>query len=322
MGTYTRLGLAGAGVTCGLLLLALSVGHNGDDDPAASTQPRNATAAPPKGPYVALGDSYTSGPGIPARTGTPAGCDRSDRNYPALVAQKLEIKAADFRDVSCSGATLADLSAPQTTGDGVNPAQLSALSASTRLVTIGIGGNDIEFGSLVESCVKQGALYVATGSGKYTGDDAPCRGRYVSDSGDTDEVRQRIQAAGERLADTLREVEHRAPQAQVYVVGYPAILPAKGAGCDDDMTLAPDDATYLDDKERQLNSVLRERAASAGAGYVDTYTPSAGRDACSARETRWVEPLIPANAAAPVHPNERGERGMADAVLRTLKASR
>ncbi|MFD3931033.1 SGNH/GDSL hydrolase family protein [Streptomyces sp. NPDC058614] len=324
MGTYTRLGLAGAGVTCGLLLLALSVGHNGDDDPAASTQPRNAAAAPSKGPYVALGDSYTSGPGIPAQTGTPAGCDRSDRNYPALVAQELEIEAADFRDVSCSGATLADLSAPQTTGDGVNPAQLSALSASTRLVTIGIGGNDIGFGSLVESCVKQGALYVATGSGKYTGDDAPCRGKYVSDSGsgDTDEVRQRIQAAGEHLADTLREVERRAPQAQVYVVGYPAILPAKAAGCDDDMTLAPDDATYLDDKERQLNSVLREQAASAGAGYVDTYTPSAGRDACSARETRWVEPLIPANPAAPVHPNERGERGMADAVLRTLGASR
>lgn len=172
--------------------------------------------------------------------------------------------------MSCSGATLADLSAPQHTDNGVNPAQLSALSGSTRLVTIGIGGNDIGFSSLVKNCVKQGALYVATGSGKYTGNDAPCKGKYVS--GGTDEVRQRIQAAGERLADTLNEVKQRAPKARVYVVGYPSILPDKGKDCDDDMTLAPDDATFLNDKEQQLNSALRQRAADAGAGYVDTYT--------------------------------------------------
>jgi lysophospholipase L1-like esterase len=314
--------VAGAGVACGLLLLAVSVGHDGGDDrdSTASTQPKGTVAAsPPKGPYVALGDSYTAGPKIPAQSGRPAGCDRSDHDYPALVAQELEIKAADFRDVSCSGATIADLSSPQSTGDGVNPAQLSALSASTELVTLGIGGNDIGFSSLVKQCVKQGALYVATGSGKYTGNDAPCKGKYVS--GDTDEVRRKIQAAGERLADTLSEVKRRAPKAQVYVVGYPSILPDKGVGCDDDMTLAPDDATFLNDKEQQLNSALRQQARAAGAGYVDTYTPSAGRDACSASQTRWIEPLLPAAPAAPIHPNERGERGMADAVLHVLKSS-
>ncbi|MFI6333484.1 SGNH/GDSL hydrolase family protein [Streptomyces sp. NPDC050535] len=320
MGTYIRTGLAGAGIACGLLLLVVSVGHNGDDDPAASTRPKSAAMTPPTGPYVALGDSYTSGPRIPAQTGRPAGCDRSDRNYPALVAKELEIKAADFRDMSCGGATLADLSAPQTTGDGVNPAQLSALSASTRLVTIGIGGNDIGFASLVKQCVQQGALFVATGSGKYTGDDAPCRGQYVS--GDTDEIRQRIRTAGESLTSALREIERRAPRAQVYVVGYPAILPAEGVGCDDDMTLAPADSTFLDAEERLLNSTLRDRAQAAGAGYADTYTPSTGHDACSALRTRWVEPLLPASPAAPVHPNERGERGMADAVLRTLRTTR
>ncbi|MFI6490883.1 SGNH/GDSL hydrolase family protein [Streptomyces sp. NPDC050564] len=221
--------------------------------------------------------------------------------------------------MSCSGATIADLSAPQTTDNGVNPAQLSALSASTRLVTLGIGGNDIGFGSLVKNCVEQGALYIATGSGKYTGNDAPCRRTHVL--GGTDEVGRNIQAAGVRLADTLREVGHRAPKARVYVVGYPSVLPDKGEGCADDMTLAPDDATFLNDKEQQLNSMLRQRAEAAGAGYVDTYAPSEGRDACSASGTRWVEPLLPATRAAPVHPNERGERGMADAVLHTLKSS-
>lgn len=36
---------------------------------------------------------------------------------------------------------------------------------------------------------------------------------------------------------------------------------------------------------------------------------------------RWIEPLIPAAAAAPVHPDERGERGMAGGVLRAVGAT-
>lgn len=86
--------------------------------------------------------------------------------------------------------------------------------------------------------------------------------------------------------------------------------------------LAPADATYLHDKEQQLNAELRERAQDAGAGYVDTYKPSVGRDACAGRDTRWIEPLLPSLPAAPMHPNERGARGMADAVLSAVGAPR
>jgi len=306
MRTFVRAGLAGA-VACGALVTALAVGR-GDDDPD-----------PPQGPYVALGDSYTSGPRIPARTGKPAGCDRSDRNYPSLVAKHLALDAADFRDMSCSGARIADLSSAQSTDDGVNPAQLSALSARTGLVTLGVGGNDIGFAATVQECVKKGVVYRLTGSGRFTGNDAPCRTAY--DSGATDEIQLRIDKAGTRLATALAEVKRRAPRAEVYVVGYPAILPSGGNGCDDDMTLAPEDVRFLDARERQLNSVLRERAEAAGAVYVDTYGPSVGRDACAAQDTRWIEPLMPAVDAAPVHPNERGERGMADAVVRALNMS-
>jgi hypothetical protein len=134
-------------------------------------------------------------------------------------------------------------------------------------------------------------------------------------------VARRIDTAGARLSGALAEVKRRAPRAEVYVVGYPAILPSEGNRCDDDMTLAPGDVRFLDAKEQQLNATLRKRAATAGAVYVDTYGPSAGRDACAAGDTRWIEPLLPVADAAPLHPNERGERGMADAVLRALKAT-
>ncbi|MFI7504993.1 SGNH/GDSL hydrolase family protein [Streptomyces sp. NPDC049687] len=309
MKTPVRAALAGA-LTCSVLTTAIVIGRHDD-----------ATGPAPRGPYVALGDSYTAGPDIPDRAGTPAGCDRSDRNYPALVARRLNLSPGDFRDVSCSGATLADLSGPQSTDRGTNPAQLSALDGRTRLVTLGMGGNDIGFASLVRTCVKSDVLTFALKSlkGERTAaGDAPCRDRYVS--GGTDEIRRRIDTADERLAKALAEVGRRAPEARVYVVGYPAILPQRTTGCGGEMGLAAGDITYLHEKERQLNAMLRKRAGEAGVGYVDTYTPSVGRDACAGREVRWIEPLVPRAPAAPVHPNERGEQGMANAVLKTLGA--
>lgn len=304
----------------GIFFAATSLG---DTDGSATAAPKSAavsgSSAGP-GPYVALGDSYTAGAGIPSGTGTPTGCDRSDHNYPTLVAHELGIETADFRDMSCTGATVEDLTAPQTTSHGTNPAQLSALTTRTALVTLGIGGNDIGFSELITRCTKSGILYFATGSGKYTGNHAPCRSQYVD--GTTDAVRQKINTVGDRLADTLAEVKRRAPQARVYVVGYPAILPSTAGDCGRDMGLAPGDVTFLHQEQQRLNTTLRQRAEAAGAGYVDTYAPSNGHDACSARETRWVEPLVPLAPAAPVHPNARGERGMADAVINTINASK
>ncbi|MER6158875.1 SGNH/GDSL hydrolase family protein [Streptomyces sp. NPDC001868] len=308
MRTSLRAGLAGA-LACGVLVTAISVGRDGDEG--------NDATSPPTGPYVALGDSYTAGPRIPEQGGTPAGCERSGRNYPALVAAELKIEASDFRDVSCTGATIADLSAPQSTDDGTNPAQFDALSRATRLVTVGIGGNDIGFASAIRRCVTSGVVYQVTG-GRDGGDDAPCEKRYVS--GDVDQVRQRIEAADGRLARALDEVARRAPKARVYVVGYPAILPSDDGDCGRELELAPGDVSFVRNKERELNGMLRERAEAAGARYVDTYEPSEGHDACSAEDTRWIEPLLPRSPAAAVHPNERGERGMADAVLHALGA--
>ncbi|MGW3442627.1 SGNH/GDSL hydrolase family protein [Streptomyces sp. NPDC001076] len=313
MRTRTGFGLA-AVASCVALAAAVTVGRGGGGGAASPL-------APAKGPYAALGDSYTAGPRIPGQRGRPAGCERSDRNYPALVAAGLGLRAAEFRDVSCSGAVMDDLSAPQSTGDGVNPAQLSAVTPATRLVTLGIGGNDIGFGSLITTCVKSGVVYRLEQRivGGAATDRAPCRSRYTADG--TDEVGGRIRTAGARLSGVLDDIRRRAPAARVYVVGYPAILPADGTDCAA-LGLAPGDVSYLRAKERQLNAALRERAGAAGAGYVDTYTPSRGRDACADPAARWIEPLVPAAPAAPVHPNERGERGMAEAVLRAVGAAR
>ena len=310
MKTSVQAGVAGL-LACGTLLTVVLVTRDGDDNHTAVTY-----SAPSKGPYVALGDSYTAGPGITDPTGTPAGCDRSAGNYPALVAAELGLKGGKFRDVSCSGATTADLTSSQHTDNGTNPPQLRALSSDTRLVTIGIGGNDIGFSSMIKRCVAMGAVYQLTGSGKYFTEDAPCARQAGSAA-----IAKKITTAGDRLTRILTEVRRRAPEARVYVVSYPAILPTDSADCGRGMSLAPGDVTFLREKEQQLNTTLRQRASEAGVAYVDTYTPSTDHNACAAKNTRWIEPLVPDSPAAPVHPNARGERGMADAVLRAVKSA-
>jgi lysophospholipase L1-like esterase len=265
----------------------------------AAPAPAVAGAAGLGGEYVALGDSFTAGPLIPNQLADPLGCLRSDRDYPHLVAAALA--PTSFRDVSCSGADTGDMTAPQNVTPGPNPPQLDALSPSTTLVTLGIGGNDIGFSEIVEPC----ATLVPW--------ETPCRDRYTA--GGVDELSRRIAATAPRVAGVLAEIGSRAPGARVLVVGYPAILPHTGSGCWPTLPFGWGDVAYLRAKHQELNAMLAAQASAAGATYVDTYTPSAGRDACASPLRRWVEPLVPATAAAPVHPNARGMRGMAAAVL-------
>ena len=116
---------------------------------AAAGGVSTARAAPTPTGWAALGDSYTSGPLIPNQTVDPLGCLRSDHNYPHLAAVAL---GYSLSDISCSGAKVANLTQPQSTDLGTNPPQLSVVNTGDRVVTLGIGGNDIGFVSIIENC--------------------------------------------------------------------------------------------------------------------------------------------------------------------------
>src|SRR3984957_383706 len=107
--------------------------------------------AEPHGSYVAVGGAYTAVPAIPYPTGPTGGCGQSNSSYPYLVARTLGLQ---LTDMSCSSATITSLTAPQPTSDGTNPAQLSALSTATRLVTLGIGGNDVGWTRIITRCTE------------------------------------------------------------------------------------------------------------------------------------------------------------------------
>lgn len=259
-----------------------------------------ATAAPAAGNYVALGDSFTAGPLIPTQQ-RPYGCLRSDRNYPHLVAPDLGL---ELRDVSCSGADTKDMTAPQGVSPGPNPPQFDALDAATEIVTLGIGGNDMGFSSIAEDC------FTPTPLG------TPCQDRYVVDG--RDEISERIAAVAPKVAAVLAGVAERAPNADVYVVGYLPIFPSEGIGCWPTLPIAWDDVPYLRAKQHELNAMLATEAADAGVTFVDAEAAGQGHDACQPPVLRWVEPAIPASPAAPVHPNLFGMEGTAAALRAAL----
>jgi lysophospholipase L1-like esterase len=286
-------GVAGAS----LLVIALS-GTAG----AGVLGPRGATV-PPR--YVSLGDSYTAAPLVPDQTGSPVGCLRSTHSYPFLVAAGTG--AAMFTDVSCQGATTTNMTHPQSVPLGTNPPQDNALSAGTTLVTLQIGGNNIGFSDIIIHCTTL-SLINPFGS--------PCKSHYTS--GGTDMLRAKINATAPKVAADLRSIHADAPNARVFVVGYPVILPNSGNGCWPEVPIAFGDVPYLRGVEKALNSMLASVAAANNATFVDTYTASIGHDVCQAPWTKWVEGLIPTSPAAPFHPNRLGEQGMAQRVLAAL----
>jgi lysophospholipase L1-like esterase len=261
-----------------------------------------AKAADPS--YVALGDSYTAGPLIPLQI-PPFGCLKSSNNYPHLAAP--ELGQPVFRDASCSGAETEDMTQPQNVSpDGPNPPQFDSLDSKTRIVSIGIGGNDIGFTEIAENCSSP----VNSGT--------PCQDRYVVNG--RDEISARIAATAPKVAAVLQGIHSRSKKAAVYVVNYLPIFPESGPGCYPQIPVTDGDVPYLRAKQKELNQMLADQAAANRATLVDAYTAGIGHDACQLPGTRWVEPAVPANAAAPLHPNLFGMQGTERALLTAVRA--
>ncbi len=259
-----------------------------------------ARAADPT--YAALGDSYTSGPGInPVDSSAPSGCGRSAANYPHLVATRLGLR---LDDRSCAGAKTENVTT--TSQFAGQPPQISALTGATKVATLSIGGNDNNtFRDVVTACIAADSL---------TPIGTPCKDRYGSTFVET------IRADAPVIGAAIAKVRQKAPGAKVFVVGYPDILP-HGSGCYPQVPITTGDVAYVDGIERELNTVLRTQAQANGAVFVDTYTPSIGHDACKPESTRWVEPLISGSSASSLHPNAAGMRATADVVAAAIRGS-
>jgi hypothetical protein len=279
--------------------------------------------------YVALGDSYTSAPLISRPVGefgsrtNPYDCGKSDENYPHRIARHLGIeKTAQFVDVSCGSARTKHMEQDQTglPAGGTNTRQFAALERYASdpnritLVSVGIGGNDLGFGELQDYCIQPPKEV----GGK------PCREHYENEGGvgdpaiEGDIIQHRLRILRGSLAAVLDGITTRAPNAEVLVYGYPALLPEYTDGCYPYIPILPEDAAYLRAAEKDLNRAIRDVARAAGAHYVDWYSPSIGHDMCQPPGIAWVNGVVLAPPSYPVHPNLLGTWGGANAGIGVL----
>jgi hypothetical protein len=247
--------------------------------------------------YVALGDSYTSGPGMAPLA--DRSCGRSEINYPSLLAE--ELKVSNFLDRSCAGARLGNLTEPQSYPDPrtslpiqINNPQLTGLSPRTKLVTIGMGLNDQAIAAnLLLVCITL----------KSSEPNATCK-QYLKRSQDS--VNDQIRTVAGDVAKALGTIKKRAPNAKVVLVGYPRLVPDQGTcgspGQRDEPLPVPEaQVVRLRETVKFVDQVWRETAKQAGVTYVDVYDESAGHDICSADP--WISGYlgVPGKAAG-LHP--------------------
>jgi hypothetical protein len=251
--------------------------------------------------YVAMGDSYTSAPGVlPPSPTAPPECGQSEANYPHLVASALGLS---LTDVSCGGAKTEDFTVAQYPAQ---PPQFDALSASTEVVTVGMGGNDHNlFATLVEGCTKLD--YGKPNKG------APCKKAFEGFVNKTFEENHGPQEAA------FAEIHKLAPKAKVFIVGYPEITPHHGY-CPTAIPWTTGDLYWFHrDVQRRGDEALSQEAAKNHDYFVNTFAPSQGHNACEPVGTRWIEPLFGSLTGVAVHPNAMGEEHDALEVERVMR---
>lgn len=235
--------------------------------------------------YVALGDSYSSGVGTGVYDAESGDCRRSPLSYPPLWAAQHQ--PASFRFVACSGATTTD----------VRGNQISALGPGIDVVTITIGGNDVGFGAVLQTCT------VAES-------DRTCIAAV-----NAAEAYSRSVLPG-RLDRAYAEIRSAAPQAQVIVLGYPRLFDLAPSCAD---PLAPNQVrrNKLNEGSDVLNTVIQKTVSQhPGFSFSDVRDRFASHGVCSADP--WINgPSVP-TFVGPYHPNQTGYR---DGYLDALNAT-
>lgn len=259
----------------------------------ATTTPEPVASIPAGGRYVALGSSYAAGVSIgPIVAEAPKRCGRTQNNYPHLVAAAAGL---DLVDVSCSGATTAHILGPW----NELPAQIDAVTSDTRLVTVTIGGNDLNYvmNLMRATCGKDPMM---TPAGR------PC-------PAPTWPVEADYTALSLHMRRIAQEVRRRAPQAKLVFVDYLTILPNSGVCANvpvDDMVLARSREIF-----RRLAEITKASAAAEGATLLPASAMSADHGACS--QTPWTSGY-PGRPVA-WHPTAAGHAAVAQALLARLR---
>lgn len=253
--------------------------------------------------YVALGDSFVSGPLLGAADPDQPGCLRSTANYAHQLAATMP--DLGFRDVSCGGEDTVMLRDGRTLADGTAvPPQLTSVGRDTTLVTIGIGAND----AAATAGLYQYCLLPATAN------DAEC------DTFTSTYMPKVYPKTLKAVASVLGEIKQRAPRAEVHLVGYQRIAPDAGQASCAALPLSDARRDAVAGYEQTMNATLAKAARRADVPFVDMYTASQGHDVCSG-DAAWVNGIAnsPTGDGAFLHPTAAGMTAVLEALEQSVE---
>lgn len=263
-----------------------------------ATVPDARGSLPAGSRYVALGSSNAAGANIPpVASDRPARCGASEVSYARLLARSLNLT---LTDATCGGATTVQVLQPW----NELPAQIDAVTPDTRLVTISIGGNDLNYMGVVFA----GSCRAGVPDPRRASSD-PCP--VVPEPGAADYERVENQ-----LVAVVQAIHARAPQARVVLVQYLTLV--ADAPCE----LAPlqeADAALARRLAAGLAAATARAGERSGADVLPVDAASRDHTACSADP--WSRGLVAGYTGAqgaPWHPTAAGHAAIADMLERLL----
>jgi lysophospholipase L1-like esterase len=272
--------------------------------------------------YVAMGDSYSAGLGItPLSDNSVAGCAQSADNYPHQVAAALGMK---LTDVTCSGATTANvIQTPQVMQSGTAAPQIDALSAATNVVTITIGGNDMNLFNFMTGCTALSA------NGPLVVDHLAnnCRDKFAPLPGAASTADQVNSMVAPGVARALAAIRKAAPNAKIFVLGYPSVTPdaadTPASGCYtsafssngklpnpvNTFPFTTVDTAYLHSVQQDLETSVENQATIAGDTFIPVFSVTGAHSACAPPADQFINGMTVAwdypvqYSANTLHPN-------------------
>jgi lysophospholipase L1-like esterase len=277
---------AGQGLALSIALGVVACGTSTASSAAAKTLPLPSGAS-----YVSMGSSYGAGYDITPQESGDGLCGRSLVDYPHLVAKKLHLK---LDDVTCGGAVTAN--ALNNSQDG-HPPQIDAVTAKTRLVTITIGGNDVDYNATAIECGVVGPACTAAGNRKA--------------------MNANFRKLPHSLESLISAIRSKAPAVTIVLVTYPRLVPPSPCA---DLNYTPAASRMVASIGARLEKVFVKVARATNIRLADPYVLGAKHGPCAAGANRWIVGLVPDNGA-PYHPTAAGHREMARLVERALTSS-
>lgn len=257
--------------------------------------------------YVALGDSFSSGEGVPPfleGTDVPPGsggsvvnlCHRSKFAYASLLDKNASVSLKLTKFAACSGATTENII---TSGQYSEVRQLDAVGSDTDVVTISIGGNDVNFKDVAIACNTDSAT-----------NDCVAKLQNSYNIASSHDFRVKIQSV-------IAQVKAKAskPSARIIIIGYPNILSTPGASvwCGWAFQSASQQERLLvESLVGELNSASSLAASSLGLEFIDPRDNFNGHAACAPQP--YVNGAVLNNQSYSYHPNQAGQQVYAELI--------